>query len=325
MTESAPESRPDSRPDSRRLLALTVDLDPLSAYSTIHGLGPVREEHKHIVLEKAVGRFLKALEGLNARATFFVVGADLEGGPAEVLEEVVAAGHELANHSQNHRYDLLRVDPGTLEREIRTAHTAIEKLTGSPPCGFRSPGYGASGPLFAVLESLGYRYDSSLLPSPPYYLAKGAVMAKMALTGNPSGAIMHDPRLLLAPRGPYRPDRSKPWKKGASSLVELPVSVAGGSGLPLTGTLLAVAPEILQNAMARSVHTAPLINLEFHGIDMMDTRADNIPPRLADRQPDLKIPLLDKLIGFNRFLQMLLATHRPVTLAEAAEHYQARL
>src|SRR5215217_1924543 len=44
---------------------------------------------------------LKILADENVKATFFVIGADIEKNPGQ-LEKIIAAGHEIGNHTFNH-------------------------------------------------------------------------------------------------------------------------------------------------------------------------------------------------------------------------------
>ena len=88
--------------------------------------------------------------------------------------------------------------------------------------------------LFDVLEAHGYRYDTSMWPCPPYYVAKLAVMGLMALRRGRSASIIGAPQAQLGPTQPYRPDPQRPWRRGQAGLVVLPVAVTPGLCL-LTG------------------------------------------------------------------------------------------
>jgi len=83
---------------------------------------------------------LKALDALDMRITFFVVGRDAvvpaHHGP---LRAVIAAGHEVGNHSFEHEPWLHRYTPEQLALEIGGAEEAIEAATGRRPVGFRGP------------------------------------------------------------------------------------------------------------------------------------------------------------------------------------------
>ena len=58
--------------------------------------------------------------------------------------------------------------------------------------------------------------------------------------------------------------------------------------------------------------------------DARQGASDDAPPGLFLVQ-HVELAIAGELLDLARFLQMLFVTHRPVTLAEAAEHYQGRL
>ena len=86
---------------------------------------------------------LDALAELDAPATFFVVGRDVEANP-ELVARIARDGHELGNHTYRHRY-LPLARSRSVEHELRATDRAIERVTGvvpqiaRPPWGGRSP------------------------------------------------------------------------------------------------------------------------------------------------------------------------------------------
>lgn len=98
-------------------------------------------------------RFLDLLADWEVRATFFVCGANVERRP-DVARRVVAEGHEIANHTQNHPC-LLGLPANRVYEEVARAQAAIEDATGVSPVSFR-PSFGIRAPaLRPVLEELG--------------------------------------------------------------------------------------------------------------------------------------------------------------------------
>lgn len=86
---------------------------------------------------------LEALRELDAPATFFVLGQRVDAH-AELAARIVREGHELGNHTYNHRYlPLLR--SRDVAAELAATDAAIERATGiipvlaRPPYGGRSP------------------------------------------------------------------------------------------------------------------------------------------------------------------------------------------
>ena len=308
---------------TERLCAVSVDLDPLRCYYAIHGLGEVPASLTDVVLRRALGRYAEIFARHRIHATLFVVGADVAErgatGRAE-LARMAAAGHELGNHSWSHPYEMARLDAARITDELGRTETLLAEIGGRPVVGFRSPGYDLSQPLLEVLQQRGYRYDSSVFPSWPYYVAKAGVMAAMSLLGRRSGSVLGNPRALLAPVEPYRPGRS-PFSRGAGTLVELPISTTRGLRLPGIGTAILTAPTRLRLLLLDQLRARTFFNFELHGLDLLDAEDDGVPAALVARQPDLRVPVADKLRALSATLDRLRLDYRFATLAEVAERY----
>jgi peptidoglycan-N-acetylglucosamine deacetylase len=317
------QNKPKGGPSDRRI-GVSVDLDAVACYYRIHALGPPPTERaRFAVLRRCLPRFVELFARHGLRATFFVVGADLEEDAEgrQLLAELARAGHELGNHTYTHPYDFVRLGAAGIATEIDRAHDAIGACAGGAPIGFRAPGYEINAEVLEILRARGYRYDSSVFPSPPYYAAKALVMAAMRLAGRPSGSFLGSPRVLFAPRGPYRPQPGsayRPGRRGAGGdLLELPIAVTPLARLHVIGTSLILAPAWLRRHLVSAALRAPFFNLELHGIDLADAEADEIPPALVARQPDLRRPLAHKLAALDETLSAARAVGaRFVTLAE---------
>jgi hypothetical protein len=173
--------------------------------------------------------------------------------------------------------------------------------------------------MLAVLRRRRYAYDSSVFPSWPYYVAKAGVMGVMALWGRTSNSVLGDPRALLAPVEPYRPGES-PFSRGHGSLVELPITVTRGLRLPGIGTAILTAPQRLRHLLLDQLRPRSFFNFELHGLDLLDAEADGIPATLVTRQPDLRVPVADKIRAFSATLDRLRLDYRFATLAQVAAH-----
>jgi peptidoglycan-N-acetylglucosamine deacetylase len=130
--------------------------------------------------------------------------------------------------------------------------------------------------------------------------------------------VLVDPRGLLAPANPYRPSMHAPWRRGQSPVVELPIAVTPWLRIPAIGTSLLVAPPWLRDRFVDAMARRSFFNLELHGIDLCGADEDGIPGELVSRQPDLRIPLADKLATLAAILDRALARFEPVTLHTAA-------
>ena len=319
--------------------SVSVDLDPLWCYYAIHGLpggDALPEGLRDVVLRRALPRFVDLFRRHGVRATLFVVGKDGEAEPGRRgLVEAARAGHELGNHSYSHPYDLSKRGAAEVSGELAACDRVLRAIlkeagrgsdgTGagpdtSAPVGFRSPGYDLTPVQLQAAVDLGYRYDNSLFPCPPYYLAKVAVMAALRIAGRPSRAVLTDPRGLVGPALPYRPDPRRPSRRGSAPLIELPVAVTPWLRLPAIGTSLLVS-EPLRRYLLHAMRRRPFFNLELHGLDLIDAAEDGIPDVLVQRQPDLRVPLAAKLRALDDTIAQIKETARFLPLREVAAAY----
>jgi peptidoglycan-N-acetylglucosamine deacetylase len=299
--------------DDGRVVSVSVDLDPVECYWRIHALpGAPPEDARHAILRRCLPRFAELFARHGVRATFFIVARDLDEDALgrALLGQLARDGHELASHTYSHPYDLVRLSSERIASEIDRAHALIGACAGAAPCGFRAPGYDVSAEVLDVLRARRYRYDSSAFPSAPYYGAKALVMGAMRVVGRKSGSTLGDPRVLGAPLSPYHPAKGAPYRRapgkpgsgGGLDIIELPISVTPFARLPVIGTSLVTAPAWLRRHLVAAALRAPFFNLELHGIDLADAAADEIPPALVARQPDLRRPLAHKLAALEETL-----------------------
>jgi hypothetical protein len=303
-----------------RLASVSVDLDGLENYHDIHGL-PARARGTEIY-ERAVPRFCALFGELGIRATFFAIGRDLEiPENAAALRRARDAGHEVGNHTYNHRYDFVRLGEAELEAEVRQGEEAIRAAVGEGCVGFRAPGYNIDERVLAACRRQGYRYDSSVFPSYPYYLAKAAVMAALRTMGRPSRATLGGPKVLFSPTRPYIPHpgdyRRQVGDGDGEGLVELPIAVIPGLRFPFIGTWICLWSDRLLDIAYRFVRRSSFVNLELHGIELLGLEEDGLDPALR-RQPDLRVPLAEKRRKLARVIERLRSDYELLPLAEAA-------
>ncbi len=308
----------------KRLASLSVDLDEIHHYLAIHGLsGGAGQGREHAVYDLGLPRFAEFAREHRVPLTLFAVGADLSRADnARQLAGLAREGHEVSNHSLDHRYDLTRLDRHSMRRQVLEGGRAIEGAVGRRPPGFRAPGYLMTDELAEVVREAGASYDSSVFPCPTYYLAKAAVLFGQRLRGRTSSSLLDAPRVLGAPTAPYRLGR--PYTRAGTGLVELPIQVTPWLRLPYIGTTLTLGGPRLARWLTRSIQRLPFINLELHGIDLLEV-TDGLEA-LAPHQADLRVPLATKrrvLGGVVRQLEQ--AGYRFVRLEDAARELAALL
>ncbi len=170
--------------------------------------------------------------------------------------------------------------------------------------GFKSPGFSFAADQLQVLAGLGYRYDSSILPTPFAPLLRGLQTALSGGHVDPShyGRAIHG----LAPLRPYHPDPAAPHRRSAqpihppthspinqstnspihqftnspvNNFLEAPVTTLPILRLPMHSTFVLTAGQPLFDAglaLAKARHVP--INYLLHAADVIDAVPD---PALA--------------------------------------------
>jgi peptidoglycan/xylan/chitin deacetylase (PgdA/CDA1 family) len=299
-----------------RLASVSVDLDEIPNYFEIHGLGQPSGAAASLVYDVALARLRELAEAGGFPLTLFTIGSDVARDEArEGLRKAASKGHEIANHSLDHRYDLVRLGRDEIARQISEGARVIEEATGQKPVGFRAPGYTITDEVFEVLTELGVSYDASVFPCPAYFAAKTAKIGAIALRGRKSRSIVDTPKVLLAPTRPYRIGRPY-WTRG-EGLLEIPIQVTRGLRLPFIGTSVTMAGPSRARLLAKMCIGEPLVNLELHGIDVLDA-ADGLE-ELRPHQVDVRVPHRRKLDAlFAVTSELRAAGYSFVTMREAA-------
>lgn len=101
-------------------------------------------------------KLLDILKAADVRATFFVIGMNVEQNP-DVLRRAAAEGHEIANHSWSHP-NLAKMLEESWRAQIQSTHDVIAATVGRPPQYLRPP-YGNITPYQegVIARTFGYR------------------------------------------------------------------------------------------------------------------------------------------------------------------------
>lgn len=143
----SPQAAP---PEAPAAMGMQKPQDPPSQGEQGTYLTSVRVDQPYIAMTFDDGpsaaltpRLLDILKQRNIKATFFVLGQLVQEHP-EIVQRAVAEGHEIANHSWDHKA-LNKLGEGGLEHELADTSAAISKATGKPVTLMRPP-YGATNP-----------------------------------------------------------------------------------------------------------------------------------------------------------------------------------
>ena len=102
-------------------------------------------------------RILDILARYNVKATFFMVGVNVENYP-DAARAVLEAGHEIGNHTYSHRI-LKQLSPGEIDDEIGRCEDVLEELCEYRPHLFRPP----EGAVNSYVEACSEENDYSLI------------------------------------------------------------------------------------------------------------------------------------------------------------------
>lgn len=140
----------------RPLVVAVAGLGVVHALPALTGVRPLRQrllpdlsgvgraDHVALTFDDGPARastpaVLRVLDGLEWRATFFMLGEMVRADPA-LAAEVADAGHEVAVHGDGHRSQLLQ-GPRAVADDLQRAVDTIAEATGRVPVWFR-PAYG---------------------------------------------------------------------------------------------------------------------------------------------------------------------------------------
>lgn len=138
-------------------------------------------------------RLLDILRSRNVKATFYVVGTNAKRYP-EILQRIVAEGHEIGNHTVTHG-NLTKMSPDQIRSELRTSHDTIVSATGVAPRTMRPP-YGAitSSQKSWIRQEFGYPSILWSVDPEDWKKPGSSVVASRLVSGARPGGILlvHD-------------------------------------------------------------------------------------------------------------------------------------
>lgn len=99
-------------------------------------------------------KILKILKKHDVHVTFFMTGGWVESYPDDV-KAILAAGHDLGNHSENHK-NMSRISDDEKKEELMKVHTRVQELTGYEMFLFRPPYGDYDNAVVNVAKDSGY-------------------------------------------------------------------------------------------------------------------------------------------------------------------------
>jgi len=147
--------------DARAACAFTFDLDAETLWLARGIREPVALSQGRFGVVEALPRILQLLAAAGLRASFFIPAAVAETHP-EAVKTIVAAGHEIGCHGDQHE----RVSELEAEQEEEILRKSLDVLTrhaGRRPIGYRAPGWQFSPHTLGLLARHGFEYSSNMM------------------------------------------------------------------------------------------------------------------------------------------------------------------
>jgi hypothetical protein len=292
---------------SKKVGTLQVDVDELWVYYGSIGR-EVPAEVPFPVYQQGIPRLLDLFDRFGIRATFFICGRDLPA-QASTVTEIARRGHELANHSSQHRNGFARLSRTEKCAEISDTSDLIHAASHQQPIGFKAPVFSFSPDLLDILRELGYQYDSSVLPTP--YAPLMRVLQRRLSGGYVDSGHYGQAINGLAPLCPYQPDPVAPHRPARDVRIRQRAAERSESGNP---TAVWEAP----------VTTMPILRLPMHSTFVMTVgqplfdlglalaRARRVPINYLLHAADVIDAVSDPALASYKFLTLSWAAKRPL-------------
>lgn len=268
----------------------------------------VRRPASYVGIHEGIARRLQPLfVRRGAKATYLLSPEVIDDGRSAETLRALEGDHELGTHLHAEYAEPDRTDPDETAAFQRDCSPDVEQrklayLTrrfreefGAAPRSFRAGRFGIGPHSIAFLEDLGYAVESSVTPFVDWR------------DKHPSLTFVG------APDQPYRPDPQDPRARGASRLIEVPVTIRPHTlaRVPLLGRrlparwlrpthgtadgLVSVAKDAIDAARARSSSGPIVLNAMFHNVEIC---AGTSPYAATDDQARAILGRLDALLAF---------------------------
>lgn len=271
---------------------MTVDIEDwyqgISRYTEVQSPSPR--------LGQSLGKVLELLKKHDSTATFFILGEVATKFP-ELVEEIVAGGHEVGCHGFRHVH-VVDLGRDAFDKELSDATRLLERICREKLLSFRAAFFSLTKETSWILDTIrkhGYIYDSSIFPTHhPFY-------------GVPN-----------APDHPYRPSFSNIEAEDENGgVVEFPILARKylGVNVPLGGGayLRFLGNKPVASAIKKRNEEGWPATIYIH------------PWELDDFVPDVKLGRFIKYVTFHKIgkvqsdLESLLKTFRFASIRELME------
>ncbi|MFQ5652095.1 MAG: polysaccharide deacetylase family protein [bacterium] len=137
-------------------------------------------------------QLLQVLEKHKVAATFFLIGQHIEAH-SELAQQIVGAGHEVANHTFTHPL-MWRLSDQEMVEEINRTDQLLRRLNGAGPRFLRPPMGLFSRRVLDIVEQTGYKaVVGDVYPRDPHLPGRERIVSRvLKRVRNGSIIILHD-------------------------------------------------------------------------------------------------------------------------------------
>lgn len=204
-----------------RICLITNDVETTSILN--HKL---RDKTGEYVLKQGMPRLLDLYDKYGVKATFFYTGHIAKLYP-QVVKMAYERGHEVGSHGLTHEvnqaFDVL--SPDEQLSHLKQSKQILEDIIGDEVVSFRAPAARVDKCFPKILQEAGFKIDSSVSSQRLDMMFSFGALKKL--------------HWLTAPRKAYFAKEDNIFRKGKSTVLEVPISAMG---FPYIGTFMRIAP-----------------------------------------------------------------------------------
>ena len=204
-----------------RICLITNDVETTSILN--HKL---RDKTGEYVLNQGMPRLLDLYDKYGVKATFFYTGHIAKLYP-QVVKMAYERGHEVGSHGLTHEvkqaFDVL--SPDEQLSHLKQSKQILEDIIGDEVVSFRAPAARVDKGFPKILQEAGFKIDSSVSSQRLDMMFSFGAIKKL--------------HWLTAPRKAYFAKDENIFRKGKSTVLEVPISAMG---FPYIGTFMRIAP-----------------------------------------------------------------------------------
>lgn len=241
----------------KKFILLTNDVETTSIWNNI-----LSDETGIKVYKEGMPLLLDLYAKYNIKTTFFFC-ADIVKLCPNIVKMVIPYGHEVGSHGLSHekKYGFDIMPYNEQKKHLIESKKILEDISGHEVISFRSPALRVNESTARALIDSGYKIDSSIASQRfDFFMSFGSIKKL---------------NWLFAPRLPYYTSYNSIFKKGNSSLLEIPISAFI---FPYIGTLMRISPSVAHLLkiflnLESNINNKPIV-FDIHPNECIEEKSD---------------------------------------------------